>query len=158
MRSLQLGNRRNIAGFLGVPLPSSKLDQVRLLVPAFGVVFEPVPRRQKMGHAKYVLEDTCPLRHVTMARTEPHPDDSEVRVEKAVGFALAMKEELGREIGRWREEMLREIEELMEYQKEEIWWWFQQLPEHGKDAYNVQEAKYQCVAWPSLRSLGRIIG
>ena len=37
-------------------------------------------------------------------------------------------------------------------------WWFQHLQEHGKDAYNVPEAKYQCVAWPGLRSLGRTIG
>ena len=78
-----------------------------------------------MGHAKYVLEDTCPIRHVAMAKKEPHPDDSEVRVEKAVSFALSMKDELAGDIGRWRTEMLQEIEDFIDSQKEEIWWWYQ---------------------------------
>lgn len=79
-------------------------------------------------------------------------------MEKAIDFALAMKEELGKDMVRWRRDMLQEIAQRMENQKEEIVSWFQQLPEHGKDAYNAPEATYECVAWPSLKSLGRIIG
>ena len=54
-----------------------------------------------------------------------------MRVDKAIDFALAMQEALGIDIVRWKMEMLQEIAQLMEDQKEEIASWFRKLPVHG---------------------------
>ena len=56
----------------------SQLDQLGLLIPAFGVQNEALPRRLKMGSSRMIWEDRDPVRHLHMAKEAVHPADEDI--------------------------------------------------------------------------------
>ena len=91
------------------PWGGSKLDQISLLLPAFGVQYEALPRRLKMGAARMIWEDRDPVRHLIMAKEAVHPADEDIRLESSLRFAIAMAEELGHVVCRWRMQVMNEM-------------------------------------------------
>ena len=139
------------------PWGGSKLDQIKHLIPAFGVKYEALPRRLKMGAARAVWEDRDRERHLRMARNTRHPLQEDAPLESSLAFALTMAEELGPEVNRWRSDLIKELQELVLDMEEELRSWYSRLPAHGKDAYRSKGAVAGCVAWPALRRVGEIM-
>ena len=71
---------------------------------------------------------------------------------------MAMAEELGHEVCRWRREVMTEMKWQVEAMEVELKKWYGRLPQHGKEAYKSAGAVAGCVAWPALGKIGNLMG
>ena len=88
---------------------------------------------------KQTADFECPRKHITYSQTSQHPMALLQPMNPTLHFALAIQKWLGPDIIRVRQEVIKELTELIEDMHEATQDWFTSLPDHVQQAYTINE-------------------